>query len=81
LACDTSTTPQEGEGGSPLALDVGELFAYDKVCVVLGDNIIECNFRAAAAPVRKYAVNGIYIYDSDVFRIIKTLKPGARKEL
>jgi glucose-1-phosphate thymidylyltransferase len=41
-------TYQEGEGGIADALRLTEHFAdRQKVCVVLGDNIIETNFRAA----------------------------------
>src|SRR5215210_2087607 len=32
-------------------------------------------------PKSEYAVVGIYMYDADVFRIIKTLKPSGRGEL
>ncbi|HEX3559032.1 MAG TPA: sugar phosphate nucleotidyltransferase [Pyrinomonadaceae bacterium] len=34
-----------------------------------------------ARPKSEYAVIGIYMYDADVFRIIKTLKPSGRGEL
>jgi glucose-1-phosphate thymidylyltransferase len=34
-----------------------------------------------AAPKSEYAVIGIYMYDADVFNIIRTLKPSARGEL
>jgi glucose-1-phosphate thymidylyltransferase len=33
------------------------------------------------APKSEYAVIGVYMYDADVFRIIKTLRPSARGEL
>ncbi|HKQ50750.1 MAG TPA: sugar phosphate nucleotidyltransferase [Pyrinomonadaceae bacterium] len=116
-------TYQEGEGGIADALSLVEHFAAgDPVCVVLGDNIIEGNFRQAAEsyqrqgggakillkkvpdpqrfgvpeldgrrvlrieekpvePKSEYAVIGIYLYDSDVFDIIRTLKPSGRGEL
>lgn len=42
-------TYQEGEGGIADALSLAEYFVGgDKVCVILGDNIIEGNIRAAA---------------------------------
>jgi len=116
-------TYQEGEGGIAAALSLVEHFAAgEPVCVVLGDNIIEGNIRAAVRayrhqgggakillkkvpdpqrfgvpelegrrvlrieekpkePKSEYAVIGIYLYDSDVFDIIRTLKPSGRGEL
>lgn len=116
-------TYQEGEGGIAAALSLVEHFAADDpICVVLGDNIIEGNIRAAAdayreqqrgakillkkvpdpqrfgvpeldgqrvmrieekpkQPKSQYAVIGIYMYDSAVFDIIRTLKPSGRGEL
>ena len=116
-------TYQEGEGGIAEALSLVEHFcAGDPVCVVLGDNIIEGNIRAAvgsyreqgkgakiilkkvpdphrfgvpqiegkrvlrieekpAQPKSEYAVIGIYMYDGDVYDIIRTLKPSGRGEL
>jgi len=118
-----SYTYQEGEGGIAEALGLAEFFASgEKVCVVLGDNIIERNIRRAIKnfqkqkegakillkevpdpqrfgvpelredriirieekprkPKSKYAVVGVYLYDNDVFNIIKTLKPSNRGEL
>lgn len=47
-------TYQEGEGGIADALSLAEYFAAgDKMCVVLGDNIIEGNIVAAAESFRK----------------------------
>jgi glucose-1-phosphate thymidylyltransferase len=47
-------TYQEGEGGIAEALRLAEFFASgEKICVVLGDNIIEGNIRAAADAFRK----------------------------
>ena len=116
-------TYQEGEGGIAEALRLAEFFASgEKVCVVLGDNIIEKNIRRAVKnfqkqkegakillkevsdpqrfgvpelrgdriirieekpkePKSQYAVIGVYLYDNDVFNIIKTLKPSNRGEL
>jgi glucose-1-phosphate thymidylyltransferase len=116
-------TYQEGEGGIAEALRLAEFFASgDKICVVLGDNVIEKNIRKAVEnfqkqkegakillkevpdpqrfgvaevrgdriarieekprePKSRFAVIGIYLFDRDVFNIIKTLKPSGRGEL
>jgi glucose-1-phosphate thymidylyltransferase len=116
-------TYQQGEGGIAEALDLAEHWVGDsKVCVVLGDNIIEKNIAKAVRDFRKQdkgakillkevhdperfgvaeldgervagivekpkdpksnlAVIGIYMYDSRVFDIIKTLEPSSRGEL
>lgn len=116
-------TYQEGEGGIADALSLVEHFAAgDSICVVLGDNVIQGNIRAAADAYREqgrgakillkkvpdpqrfgvpqldgrrvlrieekptepksdYAVIGIYMYDGEVFDIIRTLKPSGRGEL
>ena len=116
-------TYQEGEGGIAAALSLAEYFSEgEKICVILGDNIIEKNIVHAVRafekqergakillkevpdahrfgvpevrdgrivrieekpkhPPSNYAVIGIYMYDPEVFRIIKTLKPSGRGEM
>ncbi len=116
-------TYQEGEGGIAAALALAEYFADGQpICVVLGDNIIECsiapyveNFKKQGSgarillkkvddpqrfgvpeirgsqivridekpetPASDYAVTGIYMYDGEVFDIVKGLKPSKRGEL
>jgi glucose-1-phosphate thymidylyltransferase len=47
-------TYQEGEGGIAEALDLAEFFAAgEKICVVLGDNIIEKNIRKGMEAFQK----------------------------
>jgi glucose-1-phosphate thymidylyltransferase len=116
-------TYQEGEGGIAAALSLAEYFSdREKICVVLGDNIIETNILKAvkdfekqdcgakiflkevpdpqrfgvpkirgdrivgieekpSVPCSNLVVIGIYMYDSTVFNIIRTLKPSGRGEL
>ena len=59
-------TYQEGEGGIADALDLAEHFADgQKICVVLGDNIIEGNIREAADRFRQQPA-GAHILLKDV---------------
>jgi glucose-1-phosphate thymidylyltransferase len=116
-------TYQEGEGGIASALALAEHFAErNKICVILGDNVIERNIIRPVERFRKqekgakillkqvpdpqrfgvaevqggkvvrieekperprspYAVTGIYLYDAQVFNIIRTLKPSGRGEM
>jgi glucose-1-phosphate thymidylyltransferase len=47
-------TYQEGEGGIAEALGLAEFFASgEKICVVLGDNVVEKNIRKAVENFRK----------------------------
>ena len=49
------------------------------VAEVKGDTIIGIEEKPKE-PKTNYAVTGLYMYDSDVFDIIKRLKPSARRE-
>jgi glucose-1-phosphate thymidylyltransferase len=114
---------QEGEGGIAAALALAEHFAEgERICVVLGDNIVEGSIvpavrrfarqprgarvilkevpdaeRFGVAEIRdgrvvsivekpkrpksRYAVTGIYMYDRQVFDVVRTLRPSGRGEL
>jgi len=50
------------------------------VATVEGDKIIKIEEKPKN-PESRYAVTGLYLYDSEVFKIIKTLKPSERGEL
>ena len=51
---DIAYTYQEGEGGIAAALSLCEHFVGgDRMCVVLGDNLIEKNFRASVVAFEK----------------------------
>jgi glucose-1-phosphate thymidylyltransferase len=116
-------TYQEGEGGIADALRLAEDFAEgEKICVILGDNILEGSIKLAAGnferqpqgahillkevanperfgvpvfeggrivrieekpahPASRFAVTGVYFYDSTVFQKANQLKPSHRGEL
>lgn len=50
------------------------------VPVIEGDKIVKIEEKPKD-PKSNYAITGIYMYDNDVFKIIKTLKPSDRGEL
>ncbi|MEZ4751283.1 MAG: sugar phosphate nucleotidyltransferase [Bdellovibrionota bacterium] len=50
------------------------------VAEVSGNKIVSIEEKPSA-PKSRYAVTGIYFYDSDVFNIVRTLKPSKRGEL
>jgi len=119
---DLAYTYQQGEGGIADALKLAEHFIEgDKVCVVLGDNIIEGNIKKGVAdfvrqergakimlkevedperfgvatlhdgrvtkivekpkhPETNLAVIGIYMFDGQVWDIIRGLRPSERGE-
>lgn len=47
---------------------------------IAGDQILRIDEKPKS-PASNYAVTGIYLYDSEVFNIVKTLKPSERGEL
>lgn len=70
---------RQGRGGKILLKEVPDPERFG-VPVIDGDKVVRIEEKPEE-PRSRYAVIGIYMYDPDVFRIIKTLKPSARGEL
>lgn len=70
---------QQGKGAKILIKEVPDPNRYG-VAELSGDNIISIEEKPVN-PKSKYAVTGIYMYDSTVFDVVKTLKPSGRGEL
>jgi glucose-1-phosphate thymidylyltransferase len=70
---------QQGKGAKILIKDVHDPERYG-VPDLNGDRIVSIEEKPKE-PKSQYAVTGIYMFDSAVFDIIKTLKPSARGEL
>lgn len=70
---------QKGVGAKILMKRVEDLERFG-VPELDGDLVVGIEEKPAV-PKSEYAVTGIYMYDSDVFNIMRTLKPSARGEL
>lgn len=70
---------EQGKGAKILLKEVPDPGRYG-VPELLGDKIIAIEEKPQT-PKTNYAVTGIYMYDSQVFDIIDTLRPSARGEL
>jgi len=70
---------RQGSGARILLKEVSDPQRFG-VPEIHGDKIIRIEEKPTR-PASKYAVTGIYMYDAEVFEIIKTLKPSNRGEL
>ena len=77
---DLSTAVVEYKGGAKIFLKEVEDPERFGVADVDGDEIASIEEKPKQ-PKSNYCVTGIYMYDNNVFSIIKTLKPSGRGEL
>jgi len=70
---------KQGEGAKVLLKEVENPERFG-VAEIRGEKIISIEEKPKK-PKSNFAVTGIYMYDSEVFSIIKTLKPSQRGEL
>lgn len=70
---------RQGKGAKILIKEVPDPQRFG-VPQLQGDRVVKVVEKPATAP-SKYAVTGIYFYDSRVFEIVKGLKPSQRGEL
>ena len=70
---------KQKEGAKVLVQSVDDPERFG-VAEIKGDNIVSIEEKPKS-PKSNFAVTGIYMYDSNVFNIIKTLKPTGRGEL
>lgn len=70
---------RQGEGARVLLKEVEDPQRFG-VAEIRGKSIVRIDEKPEF-PASNYAVTGIYMYDADVFDIVKTLKPSRRGEL
>lgn len=70
---------EQGRGAKILLKEVPDPHRFG-VATVKGDRVVRIDEKPKN-PTTNYAVVGVYMYDSNVFDIIKTLKPSNRGEL
>ena len=68
------------DGGARILLKEVEDPQRFGVAEISGSQIVRIEEKPEV-PVSRYAVTGIYMYDAEVFEILKTLKPSKRGEL
>ncbi|MBI4340981.1 MAG: NTP transferase domain-containing protein [Candidatus Omnitrophica bacterium] len=68
-----------GRGASVLLKEVGDPQRFG-VAELQGDRIVSIEEKPKQ-PKSRYAVTGIYLYDAQVFEIVRGLKPSGRGEL
>lgn len=70
---------RQGRGARILLKEVDDPQRFG-VALLEGDRVVKIEEKPLA-PKSNFAVTGVYFYDSEVFRIIRTLKPSRRGEL
>ena len=70
---------RQGRGARILLKEVDDPERFG-VALLEGDRVVKIEEKPLA-PKSNFAVTGVYFYDSEVFRIIRTLKPSRRGEL
>ena len=76
IAAYVQNFEKQGSGARILLKEVSDPQRFG-VPEIKGDQIIRIEEKPAR-PASQYAVTGIYMYDPEVFNIIKTLKPSGR---
>lgn len=79
ISDDVKTFEKQGKGARILLKEVEDPNRFG-VAEIKGENVVGIEEKPKS-PKSNWAVTGIYMYDSQVFDIVKTLKPSRRGEL